>query len=133
MLIIGAKGFAKEVLEIFYQRDDCENLVFYDDLHNDVNLLYDKFAVLHSVLEAKEYFENIDNRFTIAIGNPLLRNKMYEKFRDLGGTFSSSISLYSEIGSFGISIGDGCNILSGVKISNDVTIGKGCLIYYWSY
>ena len=31
MLIIGAKGFAKEVLEILHQNGQTENLCFYDD------------------------------------------------------------------------------------------------------
>ena len=37
MLIIGAKGFAKEVLEILHQNGQTENLCFYDDV-NDVEL-----------------------------------------------------------------------------------------------
>ena len=32
MLIIGAKGLAKEVLEIFHQTNELENLYFYDDI-----------------------------------------------------------------------------------------------------
>ena len=36
----------------------------------------------------------------------------------------------SEIGHHDTKIDIGCNILSGVKISNSVSIGKGCLIYY---
>ncbi len=35
MLIIGAKGFAKEVLEILHQLNQLENVVFYDDVNND--------------------------------------------------------------------------------------------------
>lgn len=32
MLIIGAKGFAKEVLEILHQNGETEDLCFYDDV-----------------------------------------------------------------------------------------------------
>jgi hypothetical protein len=32
MLIIGAKGFAKEVLEIFHQQNKLQNIAFYDDV-----------------------------------------------------------------------------------------------------
>jgi hypothetical protein len=38
MLIIGAKGFAKEVLEILFQIGDVLELGFYDDV-NDNELL----------------------------------------------------------------------------------------------
>lgn len=35
MLIVGAKGFAKEVLEVVYQLNQLDNLVFYDDVNTD--------------------------------------------------------------------------------------------------
>lgn len=131
MLIIGAKGFAKEVLEILHQMGETENLCFYDDISEDFpNLLYGRFKVLKSEGEAQEYFKNIDNQFTIGIGNTKLREKLFVKFQNLGGKFTSTISHNSEMGSFGITIGEGSNILGGVKISNDVKIGKGVIIYY---
>lgn len=131
MLIAGAKGFAKEVLEVFHQKGETENLCFYDDVsENFPDLLYDRFKVLKSESEAKNYFENTDNQFAIGIGNPKLRFRLYEKFTGIGGRFSSAISTFSEIGSFGVEIGEGCIILGGVKISNDVKIGKGTMIYY---
>lgn len=131
MIIIGAKGFAKEVLEILHQKGETENLCFYDDVStNAPEFLYQKFRVLKSENEAKNHFQNTDNQFTIGIGNPKLRQMMYEKFTHLGGKYSQTISHFAEIGSFGVEIGEGCNILGGVKISNDVKIGKGTMIYY---
>jgi len=131
MLIVGAKGFAKEVLEICHHNNELENLVFYDDVNDDVNgLLFDKFPILKSIEEAKNYFDKVDNRFTIGIGNPQLRQKITKKFENLGGIITSTISKKSDIGSYGVIIGNGSNILDGVKISNDVTIGKSAIIYY---
>lgn len=131
MLIVGAKGFAKEILEIFHQRDETKNLCFYDDVNQDIpDFLYEKFPVLKSETEAKDFFANTDSKFTIGIGNPELRFKMFQKFTNLGGEFHSAISEFAEIGSFGIEIARGCSILSGVKISNDATIGKGTMVYY---
>ena len=53
MLIIGAKGFAKEVLEIFHQKDETENLHFYDDVSLDSpDLLYNQFKVLKNEEDA---------------------------------------------------------------------------------
>jgi len=131
MLIVGAKGFAKEVLEILYRKNDTENLVFYDDVSNDLpNLLFGKFKILKKLEEAQVHFSTIDNRFTLGIGNPLLRKKLYEKFIKIGGVLSSTISTNCEIGTFGNSIGEGLNMLSDSIISNDVKIGKGCIIYF---
>lgn len=131
MLIIGAKGFAKEVLEVCHQNNELENLSFYDDVNDDVfGKLYNQFPILKSIEEARYYFENIDNRFTIGIGNPLLRRKLYEKFSSLGGILTSTFSNNAIIGSFDISIGSGTNILSGVQISNSVKIGFASIVYY---
>lgn len=130
MLIIGAKGFAKEVLEIAHQLNELENLAFYDDVNDNINEpLFNRFPVLKTIEDTSNYFKTIDNRFTIGIGNPVLRKKLYEKFAALGGIFTSTISK-SYIGSYDVIIGEGTNLLSGVTISNSVKIGIGAILYY---
>lgn len=131
MLIIGAKGFAKEILEIFHQKGETNSLCFYDDININIpEKLYGLFPVLKNLEEAKMHFNNIGPKFTLGIGNPNLRFHLDQKFSEHGGALTSTISTNAEIGSFNIKIGEGCNILGGVKISNDVTIGKGTMIYY---
>ncbi|SFD72852.1 acetyltransferase [Flavobacterium phragmitis] len=131
MLIIGAKGFAKEVLEVVIHSNETDNLAFYDDISNDVgNVLFERFPVLKNFEEASNYFKTIDNRFTIGIGNPILRKKMYDTFRNLGGILTSSISTKSNIGNHDVNIGAGSNILAGSTISNSVAIGIGTILYY---
>jgi sugar O-acyltransferase (sialic acid O-acetyltransferase NeuD family) len=131
MLIIGAKGFAKEVLEVLHQLNQTENLAFYDDVNQDIgDYLYDKFPILKNENQVKKYFLEIDNKFTIGIGNPVLRKKLYNKFIYLGGVFTSTISTNAEIGSYDVEIDFGTNILPKAIISNSVKIAKGCLIYY---
>lgn len=129
MLVVGAKGFAKELLDILIKNKE-KDIVFYDDVTEDIGeKIFDKFKILRNTDEAKSYLEK-DARFTIGIGNPKLRKLLYEKFILLGGYYTSTISNFSDIGTFGVEIGDGCNILSGVRISNDCKIGKGTIIYY---
>lgn len=129
MLIIGAKGFAKEVLEVLHQLNDLDNLVFYDDVNIDIPLkLYNQFNILNNVDQARVFFKNKDKRFTIAIGNPLLRMKLYQKFKALGGEFVSTISPKALIGHYGNLIETGCNIMSGAVLTNDIIIKKGVLI-----
>lgn len=131
MLIIGAKGFAKEVLEVCHQLNHLENLCFFDNVSIDIeNQLFDTFPILKSFDEAKDYFKNVDTQFTMGIGNPNLRQKLAVQFLQLGGELSSIISKKADIGSYNVTIGIGANILDGVKISNSVKIGKGALIYY---
>ncbi|MNQ59060.1 putative acetyltransferase EpsM [compost metagenome] len=131
MLVVGARGFAKEVLEVVHQLNQLDHLVFYDDVNNDApESLFGQFPVLRTLEDAHDYFERIDNRFSIGIGNPVLRKKMYDVFSSLGGEFVSTISPLAYIGSYDVEIGLGSTILPGVIFSNSVKLGKGCLIYY---
>ncbi|OOV29267.1 hexapeptide transferase [Flavobacterium sp. LM5] len=116
-------------MEVFYQLGQLEGLSFYDDVNKDIGeFLYDKFAILKTETEVKEYFIKYGNRFTIGVGNPHLRYKLYNKFRNLGGDFTSIVSPLAEIGHFGNNIGEGSNIMTGTIITNDIFIGKGSLI-----
>jgi sugar O-acyltransferase (sialic acid O-acetyltransferase NeuD family) len=129
MLIIGAKGFAKEILEVVHQLKQLNNLAFYDDVNSDApEKLFDKFQILRTTQEASVYFKTIDNKFTIGIGNPILRKQLYDKFTCLGGEFISTISPKSTIGHYGNIIEDGCNIMTGTVITNDIIIKRGALI-----
>lgn len=129
MLIVGARGFAKEVLEVCYQLQQLENLAFFDDVNADApDRLYNQFPVFKSIEEVALYFKTVDNAFTIGIGNPILRKKLVDKFEALGGIYTSTISPLAHIGHFENTIGHGSNIMTGTIITNDVTIGSGVLI-----
>lgn len=129
MLVIGAKGFAKEVLEVIHQLNQLDNLVFYDDFNNDLpEKLFGQFTILKTIQEATNYFKTIDNRFTIGIGNPALRKQLYDKFTAIGGEFTSTISPNANIGYYGNKIEVGCNIMTGTVITSNIYIKKGSLI-----
>lgn len=127
MLIIGAKGFAKEVLEIFYQNNDIDNLYFFDDVSKDIGDSIFKIKIIKSLKEVELEFKN-DSRFTIGIGNPSLRFKLYEKMISIGGNLVSTISPFAQIGHYDNVIEDGCNIMTGVIITNSVKLKKGVLL-----
>ena len=129
MIIVGAKGFSKEVLEVLHQLNQLEHLVFYDDVNEGVPaFLYEQFPVLRNKEDAAHYFKTVDSRFTIGIGNPVLRKKLTLEFEAMGGVFTSTISPLAQIGHYGNSIGEGSNIMTGTVITNDIKIGKGVLI-----
>lgn len=129
MLIIGAKGFAKEVLEVLYQLKKLKKIAFYDDVTADIGeSLHDTFPILKSENEVLSFFKKNGNEFNIGIGNPFLRYKLYKKFSSLGGYFTSIISNTSIIGHFGNNIGEGCNIMQSVVLTNDIKVGKGTII-----
>ena len=131
MLVIGARGFAKEILEIIQDLNDLKDTAFYDDINDDVKgFLFNEFLIIKNEKDVRFFFENKSKKFTIGIGNPLLRRKLSQKFTDLGGDYTSTISPYCKIGSHDVIIGVGTNILSNVIISNSVKIGVGCILYY---
>jgi sugar O-acyltransferase (sialic acid O-acetyltransferase NeuD family) len=128
MLIVGAKGFAKELLEVFHQRNQLDNLFFYDDISNDHHVkMFKKFTILKNIEDVIKLFSK-DNRFTIGVGNPMKRFALFEKFSNIGGNFISITSPFSHIGNYGNIIQNGCNIMTGSIITSNVTIGKGVLI-----
>jgi sugar O-acyltransferase (sialic acid O-acetyltransferase NeuD family) len=129
MVIIGAKGLAKELLQIVEDSNNTKNLVFFDDINLDEpTLLYDKYPVLKTEEEVINHFRS-DNRFILGLGSPKLRGKLYKRFKAIGGELYNLIDKTTTIGSY-VNLGEGLTLMSGVKISNGVKIGKGLLAYY---
>ena len=88
----------------------------------------DEFPVKHNFIEAEEFFRKQTTCFTLGVGNPTLRFKLNKDFSKIGGVLTQTISPFARIGHYNNVIDKGCNIMTGVVITNDVTIGKGCLI-----
>jgi sugar O-acyltransferase (sialic acid O-acetyltransferase NeuD family) len=131
MLIVGAKGFAKEVLQVFLDSDFDGKIAFYDDVNDAISgVLFNLFPILKNEEEVFEYFKTNGNEFTIGIGSPTLRYKLYKKFIHLGGNFTSSISPLAQIGCYDVNVGVGSNVLSQAIFSNSTRIGMGCIVYY---
>ena len=128
MIVVGAKGFAKEVLEVLQQLGQTENLVFFDNVSSDVGSNLYGFPILKTKEEVFKYFKQLDNNFVLGIGNPKLRMRLSQEFRELGGNIQSVISPYAHIGHFNTNISNGCNIMTGTVITNDVLIDECCLI-----
>ena len=128
MLIAGAKGFAKEVLEVLFQADPQAQIAFYDDTALELpTLLYGRYPVLRTPAEARQWLAR-DNRFGLGTGQPRVRRLLAAKLRALGGVLTATISPRATIGAFGNAIGAGCNIMSGVVLTADITLGEGVLV-----
>jgi len=129
MLIIGAKGFAKEILQIFKQLNKLSDLFFFDNVTADLpDKLYDQFKILKDFDQVQGLFTNTDNRFVLGVGDPKTRFNMVQKFDSLGGKLTTLISPKTDIGCFNTRIGTGSTLMTGVVITNDIMIGEGCLI-----
>lgn len=128
MLIVGAKGFAKELLQYFHNNNYTEDLCFFDNVSEDIpNLLYNKYPVIKTFDEVREFFQK-NSHFVLGVGNPRARFNLSKKMIEMGGQMTSVISNSVEIGTYGVRIGVGTTIMSGTIITNDIQIGNGTLI-----
>lgn len=130
MIIVGAKGFAKELLEVCHQLGCTDDLVFFDNVSTDLpEKLYGQFPILRSEQEVKAHFEKGDKTFALGLGQPALRKQLAALFESWDGELVSLISPKANIGSFGVEIGKGASILANATVSNTVTIGTAVLMY----
>jgi len=128
VIIAGAKGFAKEVLEVVFQADSRARVAFYDDVTPDLPLLlHGRYPILRTAEEARQWLAQ-DQRFTLGVGSPQVRRALAEKLRQLGGVLTSTISPRATIGAFGNQIGAGCNVMTGAVLTGDISLGEGVLI-----
>lgn len=130
MIIIGAGGFAKELIEAISPKDIEQGLLFFDDTSkNNATLFLNQFPLITN-WEAFKSELKTDHRFALGLGGPQNRKSLSEKCESAGAILTSVISQLSHIGSYDVSIGKGTTILHNATIANGVTIGKGTLIYH---
>lgn len=129
MIIAGANGFAKEVMELIFQMKLSDKLVFFDDVTPNLEAkLFNEFPILRSSHELKEYIQKSSPLFTLGLGTPKNRKLLKDKIESMGGKLTSIISTNASIGKYGIQIGEGVNIMQGVILTSNVKIGEGALI-----
>lgn len=128
MIVFGAKGFAKEILQVLSVDLNIKdiNIMFFDNISNDLNAkLFNRFKILKTFDEVKSSLLSSDDKyFVLGIGTPLLRQKMFNKFVGLGAIPKTVISNNAEVGGFDVVIGEATAIMSGTIITNSVNIGK---------
>ena len=127
MIIAGAKGHAKEILQVISELPGEIEIFLFDDISKDPPPLFNKFIVLQTEEEVKKVFE-INRQFVLGIGSPNARKTLAKKFIDWGGELTSVISTYARIGSFEVKLGSGLNLMPGSIIYNSATVGEGSLI-----
>ena len=128
MIVIGAKGHAKEVMEVISEKDNFSEKIFlFDDVNTGTlpqSLEY--LTLLGSIREAKaELLKN--NKFVLGIGGTILRFKLAEKFEFIGGELTSVISERAVVSS-SAAVERGVNIMPFSAIFGDVILGEGVLI-----
>jgi sugar O-acyltransferase (sialic acid O-acetyltransferase NeuD family) len=129
MLIVGAGGFAKELVDVVLENDPTCAPVFFDNI-TEKELFLNQFTVLKSFSAVKTYFDNQEFKFCIGVGGPINRISLINNLLSIGGQLTSVISLNAKIGKFDVQIGTGTTLLHNTTVSNSTKIGEGCLIYH---
>lgn len=127
MLIVGAKGFAKELLEVITQSDPDAELLFFDNVTEDLEDLYGRFKVIRSEKELPAIFQ-LNNQFALGIGGAETRKTMADLMIKNGGHLTTVISRFAHVGHFKTTIDIGCTIMTGAVLTNDIRVGEGTLI-----
>tara|TARA_R110000772_G_scaffold207862_2_gene318358 strand:+ start:757 stop:1392 length:636 start_codon:yes stop_codon:yes gene_type:complete len=130
MVVIGAGGLAKEILEILKESYKESEIFFFDNIiKNTERTLFDKYKILKTREEVLEVFAMYGDSYCIGIGGVESRLQLISYFNSIGGKLKTVTSKESFISEY-VKIDTGTVVFPGVKISNNVTIGKSCLIYY---
>lgn len=128
MLIIGAKGHAKEILDIIHEQNSLGELIFFDDVSKDLPPhLFDTFRIIKNETEARDYLHQ-NPFFILGLGDPQKRFKLCSKIEIWGGQVISVIASSSKISKYDVNLNQGINIMHNVVLSSGVSIGKGSLI-----
>jgi sugar O-acyltransferase (sialic acid O-acetyltransferase NeuD family) len=125
MIIIGAKGHAKEIFDIL--NEECySSLFFFDNVTTDIDDNLYKIPILKDLEVAGQKLKDNPD-FVLGLGGVKNRYTLYNKFLDLGGNPISAIASNAQI-SKNCKLGKGLNSMAFSFISANVEIGDGTLI-----
>lgn len=129
LVIVGAGGLAKQILDVIERFDNQNEIYFFDNITvYEQNPQLFNFQIIQDIetLKTEEY--NNDELLILGIGKPSARKFLYQFFTDQDLKFRTVISTTSLIGKHDVHIGDGCVVMERVSIESSVTIGKGVLL-----
>lgn len=124
MIITGAGGHSLEIFDVLLTLGfNAEEILFYDD-YTSVTVI-NNCKVLKNKTELRDNFK-LSTEFCLGVGNPNLRNQMYNLMTELGGTHYSVISPFAAVSKF--CTNEGADIMPFSFISSKTILGKGVLI-----
>lgn len=124
MLILGAGGHSREVLDLLVQQSCNSSISFFDNTDTAPIRIHNTFKVIKDNAEVLKQFE-IDNDFALGVGSPKIRQKLYYLMLSLGGVYKKIISESAIISKYSVVSGD---VMHQVFIGSNADIGLGALI-----
>ncbi len=127
MIVIGAKGHAREVLDILRVTSQKDKILFFDNITKYLpnETFYDHY-IIKTIDEAEKILKT-NPKFCLALGGSFIRNKLYNLFLSLGGIPVDVISPESKISTLA-KVGNGLNMMAFSSILGNAIVGDGTLI-----
>ena len=120
MLLVGAGGFGRVVLEYAQSVFDC---AFVDD---NVSGIIDGVPVVGTIKDLEGLFGSY-KKLIVTIGDNFVRERIYNLASDIGYSFPNIILPSVHISSHA-SVGCGCVFLNNVVIQNNAVCGSGVIL-----
>jgi len=125
MLIVGAGGHAREVYDVMHEK---HNVNVFEEFETTACFKWgEKIHFIRSYNEVEILFKDSPD-FILGVGNPALRERLFERLIAINGIPQSIISETSWISKSNVHLGNGLNVMAFVFISNNVKIGDGTLL-----
>ena len=144
MLIAGIGGHLKDALVDILSQYKTNEIVFYTDFENDINIVFYRklgLTVLVGLEAAQKYFIEVDKRFVVFIGDNRKRESQVLSLEKIGGIPSAylskntmandSLSEFSNRNSIimhYVHIAAGSSLLEGAVAYNNCAIGHNVVI-----
>ena len=122
LLLVGAGGFGRVVLEHAMLRYDC---AFVDD-GQDIGTIINGTKVVGKLSDLTALFSDYKH-LVVTIGNNKIRDQIYKNAAEIGFSFPNIVVSSAYISPFA-RIGKGCVILNNAVIQNNTEIGDGVII-----
>lgn len=122
LLLVGAGGFGRIVLEHAMQEFDC---AFVDDGWETGKTVCGALVVGH-VSDLTLLFDEYQ-KLVVTVGNNVFREKIYAQAAHIGYSFPNIICKSAYISQFA-RLGTGCVILNNVVVQNGASVGNGALL-----
>ena len=123
LIIIGASGHGKVVADIAIKLNKWQSIVYFDD--DDSIKTCMGLQVIGKTVDAIKYKDKAE--FFIAIGNNLIRERIYRELENIGIETITLIHPSAIIGN-DVEIGLGTVVMAGTVINSSSRIGKACII-----
>ncbi len=129
MVILGAGGHAKELLEIVLESIPKDKISVFDNVTplEDISSVFSDFKLLRTTDKLELELTTCPD-FVIGVGGIKAKTFLWKLALEIGGNPTSVVANNAAVGHFDTSIGLGSTIMQMAFISNSVQIGKAVLI-----